>query len=253
MSFFVTLPSNASMDFYDNVVSNYTTKLANPIKLDGDWVVGISKVLFRNSIQSSLGFFTLFHNGKSQKLEMSCYDGDSISQVFTDFNLHLADVLKKLPNEFSSPFSIEISDASIGYKNIKIIANESFSFSIGGYLGDILHVPDSNFKYDKRNPFIGRIKDIEVNMNESMFIYTDIIEDQYVGDSRSKLLDTLSIKGKKDEVVTIELENPNYVNLNKSEISSINISLRDSTGELIHFTKFAKFIVKLHFKPRSYE
>jgi hypothetical protein len=253
MSFFVTLPSNASMDYYDNVVSHFTTKLANPIKLDGDWVVGISKVLFRNSIQSSLGYFTVLHNGKKIKLEMACYDGDLISQVFADFNLHLADILKKLPNDFPVPFVIEIKDDSQGYKKLKIIPKDTFSFSIGGYLADILHVPDSDFLYNKNHPFEARIRDIEINMNESMFIYSDIIEDQYVGDSRSKLLDTLSIKGKKDEVVTIELENPNYVNLNKSEISSINISLRDSTGELIHFSKFAEFIIKLHFKPKSYE
>ena len=40
--FYVTLPSNASMDiFQNNTVASYTTKLINPIHLVGNWVVGL--------------------------------------------------------------------------------------------------------------------------------------------------------------------------------------------------------------------
>ena len=101
MSFYVTLPSNASMDLYENVVSHYTTKLAYPIKLDGDWVVGISKVLFRNSNKTNIGFITIVHDGIKRKIELACYDGDLISQVFHDFNNHLADLLKNFQTRFN--------------------------------------------------------------------------------------------------------------------------------------------------------
>jgi hypothetical protein len=57
-----------------------------------------------------------------------------------------------------------------------------------------------------------------------MFIYSDIIEDQIVGDTKAKLLDTLSLKGSRDEVVTIEVENPKYVNLGKSETFTGNFA-----------------------------
>ena len=40
--FYLTLPSNSSMDYYpENTVARYTTKLANTIELEGDWEVGL--------------------------------------------------------------------------------------------------------------------------------------------------------------------------------------------------------------------
>jgi len=40
--FYLTLPSNSSMDYYpENTVARYTTKLANTIQLEGDWEVGL--------------------------------------------------------------------------------------------------------------------------------------------------------------------------------------------------------------------
>jgi len=43
--FYVTLPSNSSMDYYpENTVARYTTRLASPIELEGDWEVGLAKM-----------------------------------------------------------------------------------------------------------------------------------------------------------------------------------------------------------------
>ena len=245
MSFFVTLPSNASMDLFDNVVSNFTTKLYQPLKFNGDWEVGVSKVIYRNSIKSTLGFMEITYNNSHFKFELTCYDGDLISAVINDFNDHIKEIMDKFPGQ--QPIEISLKDEPKDFKSINInVLIEKCSLKFVGYLADLLHVPDT-----KQFPFQAKFKDIQVNTYESMFIYTDIIDDQIVGDTKAKLLDTLSIKGSRDEVVTIEVENPNYVNVGKSEINSINITLRDSTGSLIHFTKFAKFIVKLHFRPKN--
>jgi len=248
MSFFVTLPSNASMDLYDNVVSNYTTSLYQPIKLDGEWQVGVTKVLFRNSIRSSIGYFIVKLDGHAYRIDLSCYDGDYFSTVINSFNEHMNDLLAKLP--IAQPFKITASPLKeVDSRNVKIaVLLDDCEVKLEGYLAVLLNEP--NLVITKSKPFEKVVKNIKVNTNESMFIYTDIIEDQYVGDTKAKLLDTLSIKGTRDEVVTIEVENPNYVNVNKSEINAINITLRDSTGTLLHFTKFAKFIIKLHFKPK---
>ena len=43
--FYVTLPSNSSMDYYpENTVACYTTKLANAVELEGDWEVGLAEM-----------------------------------------------------------------------------------------------------------------------------------------------------------------------------------------------------------------
>jgi hypothetical protein len=47
MSFYVTLPSNSSYEFYpDNKLNNFTTKLHSTIKLDGDYEVGLVDISY---------------------------------------------------------------------------------------------------------------------------------------------------------------------------------------------------------------
>ena len=45
--FYVTLPSNASMDYYKaNTLANFTTRLPNVIDLTGDWEVGLVEIQY---------------------------------------------------------------------------------------------------------------------------------------------------------------------------------------------------------------
>ena len=53
--FYVTLPSNSSMDCYpDNSVARFTTKLNGIIELEGDWEVGLTEISFPSDIQNVL-------------------------------------------------------------------------------------------------------------------------------------------------------------------------------------------------------
>ncbi len=47
MSFYITLPSNLSLaDFPENTLTNFTTRLKNPRRLDGPYEVALAQVLF---------------------------------------------------------------------------------------------------------------------------------------------------------------------------------------------------------------
>ena len=46
--FYLTLPSNNSMEFYpENTVANFKTRLANPISLEGDWDVALYELQYK--------------------------------------------------------------------------------------------------------------------------------------------------------------------------------------------------------------
>src|SRR3984885_5344877 len=48
--FYLTLPSNSSMQFYpNNTVTHYTTRLAKAISLSGDWEVGLVEIQYQQS------------------------------------------------------------------------------------------------------------------------------------------------------------------------------------------------------------
>ena len=47
MSFYVTLPSNASMDIYpNNKIGQYVTKLKRPLNLLGEWEVALVEIMY---------------------------------------------------------------------------------------------------------------------------------------------------------------------------------------------------------------
>ena len=51
--FYMTLPSNSSMDYYpDNTASCYTTKLADTVELEGDWEVGLAEMSIPSAVYS---------------------------------------------------------------------------------------------------------------------------------------------------------------------------------------------------------
>ena len=53
--FYVTLPSNSSMDCYpDNSVARFTTKLNGVLELEGDWEVGLTEISFLSDIENVL-------------------------------------------------------------------------------------------------------------------------------------------------------------------------------------------------------
>ena len=92
-----------------------------------------------------------------------------------------------------------------------------------------------------------------ISTNQFLFIYMDIISDQYVGDTESKCLETVTLQGKRGQTVSNTISNPHYVNVAKTNISSINIVIKDSLGENIHFDLLSRVVVKLHFRQKRYE
>ena len=47
MSFYITLPGNASMDLFpQNTLTHFKTKLSSPIQLDGDYEVALTEIMF---------------------------------------------------------------------------------------------------------------------------------------------------------------------------------------------------------------
>ena len=239
MSFYVTLPSNASMDFFpQNVVSNYTTKVVSPIRLEGPWCVALSKLSFKNSIISSVG--TMVFSQKSDKFtfDLTINESERVDQFLEGL------VKRKTGIE-------AVADVKSG-TDIEIIPHVGFEMRLYGVLPFILNIePGAKFTHTK--PLKVAKTTTKIQKVDTIFIYTDIIEEQYVGDTNPQHLHTLSKKADMDEMNTIDTSNPNYVNLAKTEINTINIVLKDNTGENIHFSNLAKVVTKFHFKPRKYE
>ena len=84
-----------------------------------------------------------------------------------------------------------------------------------------------------------------------MYIYSNIVAHNFVGDSSAPLLQTLSvdrnIRGKSSEI-DIFFATPQYKPLSTNSFDIIEINIRDASGKLLPFQR-GHLIITLHFKP----
>lgn len=86
-------------------------------------------------------------------------------------------------------------------------------------------------------------------------IYTNIIDEQYFGDSLVPILRCVNLSSSKQfsSSISMSFDNPVYVPVNKSVITTINIKIADLEGHLIRFKDlFSYVIITLHFKRKNY-
>lgn len=81
----------------------------------------------------------------------------------------------------------------------------------------------------------------------ALYVYSDIIGDELVGDAKVPLLRAVPIDGEMGDFVHKEFIRPYYKQLTKGYINSILMEVKDDTGEDIEFT-LGKVICTLHFR-----
>jgi len=83
----------------------------------------------------------------------------------------------------------------------------------------------------------------------SLFVYSDIVSPSFVGDSYTQLLRLIEIpsNNKFGDQVKITYSNPYYLPVFVKEFDTIEIDIKDDTGERIPF-EFGRSIITLHFR-----
>ena len=84
----------------------------------------------------------------------------------------------------------------------------------------------------------------------SLFIYSDVIQPQIIGDTYAQLLQVTPAPQRTNNIISHTFNPVQYVPLQKSHFETIEIAIRNSAGDLIPFTTGLS-IVKLHFRPRN--
>ena len=244
--FFVTLPSNASLDIYpNNKISHYTTKFAKPIDLNGIWEVSLAEVQYIQSWYSLTEEDSICHiiqrDGKrTQNSNFNITPGyyKNIDEVVSEINNNL----KKME------LGIELFYNRMKNK-IRIVSQKHFAFKANGKLAYMLGM-NPGVPITAREPEAPNPSDIHAGFY-TMYVYTDVIEYQRVGDSFAPLLRCVHITGENNKVVTITYDKLHYVPLTKNHITDIVIEVKTDQNKPIPFS-YGKFIAKLHFRPAKH-
>lgn len=250
MSFYITLPSNGSFSVYpNNTVSNFTNLLQSTIELSSNWEVALVRFTYRNSIESVFGYINLKDDKETLKIPIHVNEAETFVQTIENLQKDIDDVKSEF-HKVKGFFEVN-NEKEIMKLTIKPVSGHDFT--LGGNLPYIFNL-DVQKKYTPDDPLVLVYDNKPILNADSLWIYTDIIHDQFVGDVKVPLLDNIALAGiEKNQTKTVEIKNPIYVRLKKTMISTINIAIKDSLGEPIHFTNLAKVIVKLHFRPLKNE
>ena len=246
--FFVTLPSNAcGKTFPNNKSSAYTIQLARALDLPGAWEVGLVEIQYPHSWDTVTtdAQFELCTADMEHRFHYVLNPGyyADIPELLESMNrlihhdaqafLHYSPVTRKI---------ILLHHDNMSKKN-SAKPTEKFYLKCDAQLGNILGLlPDQSVKIA---PFPA---DITAGFN-SLYIYTDIVEHQIVGDFYVPLLRCVPVRGENNECVTIGYDKPHYIPISKDHIDTITIEIKNDQNKNIPF-RFGKVTVKLHFRPR---
>jgi len=89
----------------------------------------------------------------------------------------------------------------------------------------------------------------------SIFVYSDIVKPQFVGDVKAQLLAIVNVPDEPGKSGKHKEVSPSYIPVSKSIIDQISIELHNDTGAFIQYPEGtdSKIIIRLKFRPRRFQ
>lgn len=242
-SFYVVLPSNASMKtFADNSQNKFKVKLDTALPLeDGKWSVGLTEIQYpktwRNLTDGYIEVLTTaerpqkfnFHNGYYPTVDALLRSAHDIfvnarmeKKVFMHHDKTRNRVLIKVNEPISFKFSTNVM-------NMLGFSGKVDVFSSGFYTSD---APDISEGFS------------------SLFVYSDIVENRLVGDVMVPLLRVVPVRGSPSDPQNIQWESfkhVQYIPVNRTRADTIEVNISRDNGQSVPFES-GKVVLTLHFK-----
>ena len=243
MSFYMTLPSDSSQQYFpENTISHFTTQLPVPVELNGQWEVGLSEMIYPhtwyNINQSNNSFgFDLDENVGTRELEtrripVGCYE--SVTDIIK------AMTLERFKNKIALSYSHVTKKVKVKTKN-----GASLIFDDNG-LTRVLGFKPQVVEGEWTSPYVADLN----SMFSLLYVYTDIVAPQIVGDTQAPLLRVVSVTGKDGEMVNVQYDRPHYVPIVRNSFNTIEVEIRLNSGDFVPFER-GKLILVLHFRRRQ--
>jgi hypothetical protein len=245
MSFYVTLPSNSSQkDFPNNTLTKYTTKLKTPIKLDSQYEVALVEIMypFNFKLRNDGKIIVTATNVAEIVCEVSFYVYENISKVAD----YVTDYFKKTPIQIEMAYNQKAQKVFINIPKGVIV---NFTDGINNEFGFKRNILEG----DKQKTFFGDFKiRNDVHPISSLYVYSDIVEYQIVGDVNAPLLQVVpTFQSSSNLYVHKIYDAPHYVPVSRSNIETIEINILTDLGDPVYFSS-GKLIIKLHFRRKSF-
>lgn len=253
--FYVTCPSNSSMDIYpNNTLTNFTTKLNVPLELDGDYEVGLSE------IQYPLSWYNVrprFNYIVIRKEGAKVGSRKNMVQNVVNVKPGYYKTIESLVHEINSKISLSCTPSSdpgnivVEYDSITrrvTITTDKSSIQLRNDIARLLGF-EHNTVIKRLSKVTGAYPATPSGGFHAMYVYLDAIQEQFVGDFTAPLLRIVNVINRnQEEIVHSETFNKiYYLPVSKRYISTLEVRIADDSGESVAF-KEGKVILILHFR-----
>lgn len=286
--YFVDLVSNASMNvFPDNVISKFINRLPYPLRLDGEWMVAVQEIFYPTAhkpLKLKIEWSMVYRKKwRSSRLFFIYDEGEKIEDIIDRLNLHMKEAYNE---DFKVNNLGNVLDQKIHFAPKFEIRHVDEKDKDGKEIVKKKVVLHAGFIPDSPKPFIPSFYDHafwrllgfdlselvkgrnEIHFARStqikasnqpetaptshlMFIYSDIIDEHFVGDVSARVLRVVPLdKQSKNSLAHITFNNPYYYPVRSNNIEDISILLNDETGHQIRF-KSGRVYLSLHFKRKT--
>ncbi len=240
--FYLTLPSNSSMEYFPgNTLTNFKTKLAQPIELTGEWEVALSEFQYPRSWYNLRDFDNhIYYDSGGQGFYSTSVIPHGYYPTIKEF---VAAVNKTLTTDMNGDIWLTYNKITRKMVHVKNKAK----LALAGWFASMIGFEKKEVVITKKTEAPLPV-DLEAGFH-AMYLYTDIVEPQLVGDSKVSLLKVIKCAGEFGENVAVSFPNLQYVPVNVKSFETVEIDIKDDTQEKVPF-EFGKVIVTLHFRQR---
>lgn len=244
------------MDFFPgNVLTHFHTRLYNEIDLSrGSWEVGLTEIQFPHN----------WHVGIELKGRVRVYEPDTntdppttklVSAVLLRDKKFAAlqQLIEYINQELEADEKGGATRARFAWvpSTSEVLAHtwKSHVIILSPDVAKVLGLPlviKSHFSRGVASTIGNPVRSL-YNDITALYVYCNMVEPNYVGDSLSPLLRVVSTEGVAGEISTMTYANPMYHSVKKSLVHDIEIDIRDDTGEPVQFTS-GRVVVVLHLR-----
>ena len=275
--FYVTLPSNSSYGVYGKQhPGSYKTALERDVVVNpAEWEVGLTELMYSRT----------WHNVIGAKMTISI-PHPGVDRFIKTEHSHLPDMRYNSPHHLVTAWNDSLCPkCKLGVKlrydreagRVVIYVTPRFLVRLNGVASSVLGFGEYKSVVIKgkvgkdSNPHPPELQliseedgvkviystvaqsSLPVNLNRiinTLYVYSDVIEPQIVGDSYVPLLrSVVDNSGEAGEMACVSFTNVHYKNISRGMFHEIEVNITDDTGRTVPF-EGGRVTVKLHFKKK---
>ena len=269
---YLVLPSNSSMSYFpDNTLADFRTKLPQPLHITNEpHEVALTELIFPYTFQNAEygDLYAIIDSSKSQAKEPAkahpwilLMNGDRKSKHIMDAGSYYE------PTGLLLEFNRVMKPAHLVYNQyrnrFKLVFPAELSITLSRPLALIIGFlkPQDTVQLFQLNKTQEAWRPPTFNMGyNALFVYSDIVEYQIVGDHMAPLLRTIvpgpgagdgGSTNQAGTVISEKFMNPYYMPISLLSTDVIRITIRTIEGKRFPFTTGSGHVIaKLHIRPR---